>query len=71
MHTAVVNGTICAVLGHYRGGYTQHKYRKDWNAVSDCLKAADPRVFELGKIGVVKKLRDPKTKRESKVEIVK
>ncbi|KIM97471.1 hypothetical protein OIDMADRAFT_20583 [Oidiodendron maius Zn] len=62
-HTVVVNGTVCAVLGHERDGHTRHEFWGNWQAVANCLKSIDPEGFDMGRVEVVKNLRDRETQR--------
>lgn len=59
----MVNGTMCAALGHNRDGYTKHEFWGDWETVTCCLKSIDAVGFEMGAVEVIKKLRDQETGR--------
>lgn len=62
-YTAIVNGTLCALLGHDRGGQTRHEFWGNWKLVAGCLKIVDAEGYRLGNIQIRRQLRDPVTKR--------
>lgn len=61
LNTAVVNGAVCALLGHERQGDTAHQLWGDGTRIEKCLSSLDSEGFLRGKIEGVRKVRQNET----------
>ncbi|KAE9362761.1 hypothetical protein N431DRAFT_433530 [Stipitochalara longipes BDJ] len=56
-HTILVNGVVCAALGHRREGHTAHPFWGNWDTIVNCLKRIDRDGYTKGLVEVLGTMR--------------